>query len=61
MENVSEKKHILHITIRDYSKDDGAPHHLEHLDGFNPIPKNIFFFIKNSLFVSLSLQASQKY
>ena len=33
-------KNILHYnTIRHYSKNDGAPHHLEHLDGFNPIPK----------------------
>ena len=33
------KKNISHNTTRAYSKDDGEPHHLEHLDGFNPIPK----------------------
>ena len=33
------KKNISHNTTRAYSKDDGGPHNLEHLDGFNPIPK----------------------
>ena len=33
------KKNISHNTTRAYSKDDGGPHRLEHLDGFNPIPK----------------------
>ena len=43
IQNECEKKHTTYHTIRDYSKDDGAPHHLEHLDGFNPIPKNKIF------------------
>ena len=30
---------LLHNTTRDYSKDEEAPHPLEHLDGFNPIPQ----------------------
>ena len=54
------KTNMPHNTVRDYSKDDGAPHHLEHLDGFNPIPPK-YIFIKNDMFVSLSLQNSQKY
>ena len=39
------KKNISHNITRAYSKDDGGPYHLEHLDGFNPIQKNIYFFL----------------
>ena len=38
VKNECEKKHI---TPWHYSKNDGAPHHLENLDGFNPIPPKI--------------------
>ena len=39
------KKNILHHNaIRDYSKNDGVPHHLEHLDGLNPIPQKSYLY-----------------
>ena len=47
-------KNIPHNTIRDYSKDDRAPYHLEHLNGFNPIPPKYNFLLRKNMFISLS-------
>ena len=53
-------KNIPHNTIRDYSKDDRAPYHLEHLNGFNPIPPKYNFLLRKNMFVSLSLYKISK-
>ena len=44
------KKYIPNNTIRYYFRDDGVPHPLKNLDGFNPIGKEIIIFTKNNMY-----------